>query len=200
MEGIFSGLLLYEVVLLILGVFLFLILSAGLLYYIIKKEQLKKLLLFFVLPIFMIGYPSIKEVSISKDRIQLTKYQEEFIQNPEDSVARKRVQEYTEKLEDRASSSEDIVQISKSKLLLGDHKEAADLANKAIVKEDTNQEAREIRSLATLEKSIQTTPQENTSKIQMDSIVKDLPLTGDIQKFKPFLSEQAVSRLKEFNR
>lgn len=40
MNEIFNGLLLYEIVLLILGVFLFLILSAGLLYYItIFKKQ-----------------------------------------------------------------------------------------------------------------------------------------------------------------
>jgi len=200
MNGIFSGLLLYEVELLILGVFLFLILSVGLLFYIIKKEQIKKLLLFFLLPIFMIGYPSIKEVSISKDRIQLTKYQEEFIQNPEDSVARKNVKEYTEKLENRASGTDDIVQIGKSKLLLGNYSDAAKLADKAVTKESTNQEARNIRSLATLEKAIQEKPDENTNKILMDSVKKDLPVTSDVQNLKPFLSKQAVSRLKDMNR
>src|SRR5690554_2806483 len=114
MENIFSGLLLYEITLLVLGVILFLILSAGLLYYIIKKEQIKKLLLFFLLPIVMIGYPSIKEISISKDRIALIKNQEDLVNNPDDSVAIQKVEEITEKLESRASSAEDMVQISKS--------------------------------------------------------------------------------------
>jgi hypothetical protein len=199
MNGLFDGLLLYEIVLLFLGVFLFLILSAGLLYYIIKKEQIKKLLLFFVLPILMIGYPSIQEISISKDRILLTKYQEEFIENPTDSVAKKKVEEYTDKLEDRASGTDAIVQISKSKLLLGDHNEAVDFANKAITRESTNQEARQIRSLATLEKSIQESPDES-NQIQMDSIAKDLQVSSNVQQFKPFLSKQAVSRLKTINR
>lgn len=199
MNGLFDGLLLYEIVLLFLGVFLFLILCIGLLYYIIKKEQIKKLLLFFVLPILMIGYPSIQEISISKDRILLTKYQEEFIENPKDSVVRKKVEEYTDKLEDRASGTDAIVQISKSKLLLGDHNEAVDFANKAITRESTNQEARQIRSLATLEKSIQESPAES-NQIQMDSIAKDLPVSVEIQQFKPFLSKQAVSRLKMINR
>lgn len=200
MNGIFSGLLLYEIVLLILGVFLFLILSAGLLFYIIKKEQIKKLLLFFVLPIFMIGYPSIKEVSISKDRIQLTKYQEQFIQNPGDSVARQKVEEYTEKLEDRASNSDDMVQISKSKLLLGNYHDAADIADKAVTKESTNDEARKIRSLATLEKAVQEQPDENAIKVQLDSIKKDLPVATDFQKLKPFLSQKAINSLKTINK
>jgi len=200
MNGLFSGLLLYEIVLLILGVFLFLILSIGLLYYIIKKEQIKKLLLFFVLPILMIGYPSIQEISISKDRIQLTKYQEQFIQNPQDSVARQKVKEYTDKLKDRASSAEDIVQISKSNFLLGNYKEAADLADKAVTKESTNEEAKNIRSLATLEKAVQEVPDVNTFKAQFDSIKKDLPITNDIQKLKPFLSQKAISRLQDMNK
>ena len=200
MNDIFSGLLLYEIVLLILGVFLFLILCTGLLYYIIKKEQIKKLLLFFALPIIMIGYPSIKEISISKDRIQLTKYQEQFIQNPEDSVARQKVEEYTDKLEDRASSSNDLVQISKSKLLLGNYHEAADLADKAVTKESTNVEAKNIRSLATLEKSMQESPNEPQNDAKLDSIVKDIPKTGEIKKLTPFLSDRTKTRLNTINR
>lgn len=204
MNELFRGLLLYEIVLLVLGVFLFLILSAGLLYYIIKKEQIKKLLLFFVLPILMIGYPSIQEISISKDRIQLTKYQEQFLQNPEDSVARENVEKYTDKLKDRASSKEDIVQISKSQLLLGNYKQAADLADKAVKKkssrESVNIEAKNIRSLATLENAVQEQSGENTFKIQFDSIKHDLPVTKDIQKLKPFLSQKAIIKLNDMNK
>lgn len=65
MKDLFDGLLLYEITLLMLGVFLFLILSIGLLYYIIKKEQIAKLLFFFFIPIVMIGYPSITQITRS---------------------------------------------------------------------------------------------------------------------------------------
>lgn len=230
MNGIFSGLLLYEVVLLILGVFLFLILSIGLMYYIIKKEQFKKLLSFFAIPIIMIGYPSIKEVSISKDRILLTKYQEEYIDNPTDSTAREKVAEYTTKLESRASNAEDLVQISRSKLLLGDHNEAAELADKAIAKESTNQEAKTIKNLTTLEKAALEEPEETTinparnntlntaaaapieenaststnnitgsnKSLLMDSVAKEIPVSEEVQRLTPFLSEKTVSRLNQF--
>ncbi|GAA0727946.1 hypothetical protein GCM10009430_36610 [Aquimarina litoralis] len=142
MKALLNDLYLYELVLLLLGVFLFLILSAGLVYYIIKKEEIKKLLLFFPIPILMIGYPSVKEITISSDKIAFSKYQEEYINNPEDTIAKQNLEKLTEKLEERAHSPEDIIQISKAKLLLGNTKEAVQYANKAIKieKERTNSE------------------------------------------------------------
>lgn len=168
MKDLFDGLLLYEITLLMLGVFLFLILSIGLLFYIIKKEQVKKLFFFFIFPIIMIGYPSIKEVSISKDRITLTKYQEEYMENPEDSVAKQKVEEYTARLEKRASSPEDIVQISKSYLLLGENRKATSLADKALEKEDeegtASEEARDIKQLAEIQERFTATPVRTESR------------------------------------
>lgn len=132
MKALLNDLYLYELVLLLLGVFLFLILSSGLVYYIIKKEEIKKLLLFFPIPILMIGYPSVKEITISSDKIAFSKYQEEYINNPEDTIAKQNLEKLTEKLEERAHSPEDIIEISKAKLLLGNSKEAVQYANKAI--------------------------------------------------------------------
>lgn len=132
METILNDLHLYELVLLFLGIFLFLILSLGLLYYIIKKEEIKKLLLFFPIPILMIGYPSVKEITISSDKIAFTKYQEEYILNPNDTIVKQKLEALTEKLEERAQTPEDIIQISKAKLLLGNTKEAIEYADKAI--------------------------------------------------------------------
>ncbi|MHA7059788.1 hypothetical protein ACWGOQ_0021350 [Aquimarina sp. M1] len=132
METLLNDLHLYELVLLFLGIFLFLILSSGLLYYIIKKEEIKKLLLFFPIPILMIGYPSIKEVTISNDKIAFSKYQEEYIQNPNDTIVKQKLKKITQKLEERAKTPEDIIQISKAKLLLGNTTEAIEYADKAI--------------------------------------------------------------------
>ncbi|WP_299248479.1 hypothetical protein [uncultured Aquimarina sp.] len=132
MKTLLNDLHLYELILLFLGVFLFLILSAGLVYYILKKEEIKKLLLFFPIPILMIGYPSVKEITISSDKIAFSKYQEEYIQNPNDTITKQRLEELTEKLEERANTPEDIIQISKAKLLLGNAKEAIEYADKAI--------------------------------------------------------------------
>ena len=154
MKNLFDGLLLYEVTLLILGVVLFLILSIGLLYYIIKKEQIAKLLFFFFIPIVMIGYPSITQISISKDKIELTKLQNQVLDDPEDSVAVQKMEQLTQKLEKRASTPEDLIQVSTSNLLLGNNDKATDLANKALQKDNTSEAARDIKKLATLQEDI----------------------------------------------
>lgn len=136
MKNLFDNLLLYEVVLMFLGVFLFMILSAALVYFIIKKRAIKSLLIFFIIPIIMIGYPSIQQISISADKIDLSKYQQAYIENPNDSIAKQQLETLAAKLETRAESPEDIVQISKTKLLLGKPEEAIIYANKAIEKQN----------------------------------------------------------------
>lgn len=210
---LFDGLLLYEITLLLLGVILFLILSAGLLYYIIKKEQIKKLLIFFVIPIVMIGYPSIKEITISKDRIAFSKFLNDYIEDPADSTAKRKVELYTEKLEKRATNSEDIMEVSKSNLLLGNPQKAVSLANKALEKDNANQEAKDIKRLAQTQFQIngnvsamaqekqavqekpeqEATPSEagNGQIVEPQSNMESLQIMGDLSETatKPVVSE-----------
>lgn len=181
MKALLNDLYLYELVLLLLGVFLFLILSAGLVYYIIKKEEIKKLLLFFPIPILMIGYPSVKEITISSDKIAFSKYQEEYINNPEDTIAKQNLEKLTEKLEERAHSPEDIIQISKAKLLLGNTKEAVQYANKAIKieKERTNSE-----NSATTEDPSVNDAVNSSQKLKITTQAKQLKQLARIQNMK----------------
>ena len=130
MKTLIQDLYLYELILLFLGIALFLILSLGLIYYILKKEEIKKLLYFFPIPIIMIAYPSIQEISISKDKLAFTKYQEQYIENPNDSIARQELERLAEKLEKRATSPEDVLAISKTQLLLGNSEKAIYYADK----------------------------------------------------------------------
>ncbi len=132
MNSLFDNLFLYELVLLFLGAFLFMLLCAGLVYFIVKKEDLKKLLLFFPIPIIMIGYPSIQEIQIEKDKIALKKFSKEVIDNPEDTIAQKELIKVTEKLEKRATDIEDIKAVAKANLLLGNSEKVIDLTNKII--------------------------------------------------------------------
>ena len=132
MQILSSSLHTYELVLLILGVVLFLILCAALIYFVIKKEPIKKLLLFFAISIVMIGYPSIQEIQIENNKISLTKYSEDLQDNPDDEEIRKKLQELVAEMKSRAYSSEDIESISRAYLLLEDPESAIDFANKAI--------------------------------------------------------------------
>lgn len=131
MKTLIQDLHLYELVLLFLGVALFFILIFALIYYILKHQEIKKLLYFFPVPIIMIAYPSIQEINISKDKLALTKYQQEVENNPNDTIARQQLEGLSEKLEKRASTPEDILKISKAQLVLGNSQKAIYYANKA---------------------------------------------------------------------
>ncbi len=58
------------------------------------------------------------------------------------------------KLERRASTPEDLVQVGTSNLLLGNNEKAANLADKALTKDYTSAAARDVKELATLQESI----------------------------------------------
>ncbi|WOD42844.1 hypothetical protein [Hwangdonia lutea] len=132
MEKLFENLFIYEIVLLFLGVFLFMILCGSLVYSIAKKYDIKKLLYFFIVPIIMIAYPSIQEIQIEKDKLAIIKYQDKVKNNPDDEDAKENLAKVTDKLEKRASTPADLAVISKSYLLLEKPEKAISFADKAI--------------------------------------------------------------------
>ena len=140
MEKLFNNLYLYEIVLLFLGVFLFIILCGGLVYYIIKKDDIKRLLFFFAIPIIMIGYPSIQEIQIEKDKIALIKNTNKVLEDPENEEAQKELQRVTQKLEKRAKTAEDLKAVSEANLVLGNSDKVIDLTSRAIKKEQKEAE------------------------------------------------------------
>lgn len=197
MNNLFEGLLLYEITLLILGVILFLILSIGLLFYIIKKEPLMKLLMFFFIPIVMIGYPSITQVTISNDKIELSKLQKEVIENPRDSVAIEKMEQLTQKLEKRATTPEDLIQVSTSNLLLGNNVKAVSLADQALTKDNTAAAAMDIKRLATVQEQIQATPENMEDTTKTDSIIRDIKVTQEMNQLKPYLIQKSRRTLEQ---
>ncbi|MFD1163835.1 hypothetical protein [Hwangdonia seohaensis] len=132
MEKLFENLFIYEIVLLFLGVFLFMILCGSLVYSIAKKQDIKKFLYFFIIPIIMIAYPSIQEIQIEKDKLAIVKYQDKVKNDPDDEDAKEKLAKVTDKLEKRASTPADLAVISKSYLLLEKPEKAISFADKAI--------------------------------------------------------------------
>jgi len=187
-----NDLYLYEVILLFLGIFLFLILSAGLIYYIIKKEEFKKLLYFFPVAILMIAYPSIKEIQINNHRLELASNLERFIDNPSDSTAYKNVKEYTQKLESRANTKEDYILLSKSYLALENPEKAIKTADRA-TKVIQDADAGKVQAKPNEEK---TEPSLDQSKLINDrKEIEQLKVLAEIQdqKVKGTITDEQVS-------
>ncbi|AOW21519.1 hypothetical protein [Urechidicola croceus] len=132
MKNIFDDLHLYEIILLFLGVFLFLILCCALVYLIVKKENIKQILYFFAVPILMIGYSSIKEIQVNTLKISMQQSVKELSINPNNSNARIALENVTKKLESRAKSTQDLIAISESHLILENSEKAILYADKAL--------------------------------------------------------------------
>jgi hypothetical protein len=77
-----EGLHNYEIVLLGLGVFLFVVLVFLLIYCVVKNRPLKQLLLFFFISIVMIGFSAIQKIRFENGAIELEKTAEELRNNP----------------------------------------------------------------------------------------------------------------------
>ncbi|WP_299551351.1 hypothetical protein [Seonamhaeicola sp.] len=132
MKALFENLFLYEIILLFLGVIFFLLLCAMLYRNYTSDKPFTGLLKFFLLPIIMIAYPSIKSVQIGDWKLEMERAKVAVSSNPEDNLAIKQLTEITEKLQKRAKTPEDILSIGQAKFLLGDSKEAIKFADEAI--------------------------------------------------------------------
>jgi hypothetical protein len=129
---IFNGLTGGEIILLVLGIILFLALLFILIYMVLNKRNFKYLIGFFLVPVLMIGFSSIKKISYDNGVIDIEKETKQVNNNPNDKVARKILFENIENMESRASSDPSaLVTISKARLSLGDTVKAHQSVNKA---------------------------------------------------------------------
>jgi len=178
MEKLFDNLILHEIVLLLLGVFLFMILCGILVFYVIKKQKIKKLMLFFMIPIIMIGYPSIQEIKIGKDWISFEKYKQELVKDPNNEEAKEELLALINKLGPRAKASEDCIELTEAFILLDKPEKAIKWADKAIESKSTSQDLvliNDLKLYATIQKDIKDNP----------SILKDtMVLINRINKLK----------------
>ncbi len=138
MNQIQNNLHLYELVLLILGSILFVMVSGAFIYLIIKQRDFKILWAFFGLSLIMIGFPAVKSFEIAGFKADLDRSQKRYAKNPLDSVAKKEVEELTEKLEPRAKTNQDKTRIVSSKLILNKTDEAIKEADNVIGNSNVN--------------------------------------------------------------
>lgn len=216
MDALLNNLYIYEIVLLFLGAFLFTILSISFIYFVIKGRDIKKLLFFFFISIIMIGYPSIQEIQIEKDKIAITKYKEQIRKNPNDSIAIEKTEELIGSLEGRAKTTEDIVRISEAYLLLEKPEKAIGLVDKSLIKaknsspeeslemNDVNAEKDEntligIKAAAVLQKDIKANRISRQDTLQIKKRLNSIPTLN--KKTQLYLNKKYLSnkRIKSNN-
>src|SRR6266700_8163783 len=91
-EGLYPG----ETVLLILGTVLFVVLIFAFVYQLTRQRSLGPLLGFFVVPIVMIGYPSIRSIEFKDGVVSIDKTTQQLLSNPTDASVRESLQKQLE--------------------------------------------------------------------------------------------------------
>ena len=89
----FDGLHSYEIVLMVLGITMFILLSAMFVIYVSQRRKPTALLPFFALPVIMIGFPAFQKISFGKDVVTVEKLVDAVEKNPNDSNARAQLEE-----------------------------------------------------------------------------------------------------------
>src|SRR5258707_15277758 len=100
-RGSLSG----EVVLLILGIVLFVVLVIAFFYQLTHQRSLAALLGFFILPVVMIGYPTITSIQYQNGVLTVQKTTERLLDNPADPQSRQALEEKDQQIASRASSN-----------------------------------------------------------------------------------------------
>ena len=131
--NLLEGLLLHEIVFLLLGILLFLVLLFVLVYFVINGRALKRLPLFFMIPIIMIGWPSIEKIKFSGSLGSLEMALKSLQANPSDPAALAAVQEGISEIESRPvfkSSTQRI--LSNAQVAIGDTVKAIDYLDRTL--------------------------------------------------------------------
>ncbi|HEY4208081.1 MAG TPA: hypothetical protein VGM31_14755 [Puia sp.] len=130
--SIFNGLYGYEVIMLLLGVFLFLVQIFILLRSVVKDRPWGKLVPFFLLPVFMIGFPSFKKLSYDDGKIELEKATHSLTDNPTDTATRRQAEAAIRTVEGRGQKDPGaLVAIAGAHWALGNYDSCQQLIVKA---------------------------------------------------------------------
>jgi tetratricopeptide (TPR) repeat protein len=128
-QGLYPG----EVVLLVLGVVLFLVLVVAFFYQLTHQRSLASLLGFFIIPIIMIGYPSITSIQYKDGVLSVEKSTDKILDNPTDSQSRQDLEKQVQQIASRsAGNPADALAVAKAQFALGHEEDAAQNLQRAL--------------------------------------------------------------------
>ncbi len=145
-----AGLLLGEIVLMFLGVVLFVALLVLLIIKVVRNQNPSWLLLFFILPILMIGYPTIQSFKV-KDFLEVTKNATEAVErNPSDTTTYKALVDLLKDLKyDRIKNDpENLALVGEAQSALGNYDDAIKATDDALALEPDNEKAKKVKERA----------------------------------------------------
>ena len=176
----FDGFYLFEWVLMILGVILFVVLVIAFFYQLMHKRSIGALLAFFALDIAMIGYPGLKSLEIQGGLVTIEKQTNAVLRNPGDTQARAELQQQVDKLGQRSfSQPTNLTAISKAEFALGNEPAAKTKLDKALQRNPDLQQAQQLKTkienldrLAPLTAKVESNPADENAKAELAQTLK----------------------------
>jgi len=175
----FDGLYMFEWVLMVLGVILFIVLVIGFLYQIMHKQSIGALLGFFVVPILMIGYPSVQSFKLVGVEVGLQQATDALHADPANPAARQALEQQVAQLRNRSFSDPVILtSLSKAEFALGNEQTAKDTLNKALQANPTLPAATALKAkitsvdqLPALTSKVESNPTDQKAKDELNQAV-----------------------------
>ncbi len=198
MQNLFEGLYLHDILLIVLGTLMFLVMLIGFMAQIIRKQPITKFyILGFLIPALMIAYPSIQRINFSKEVIELEKITREIEQNPDDSIAYKKLETQLKTIEKKPiSRPETLAKVSKGNFQVGNTEKAGMLADSALQKAPDNMEAREIKAYIDIDKASQKVKKDPNNQEAKEQVAKGIKLLEELPGENP-LREKIKAEARE---
>jgi len=189
-QTLIAQLKLHELVLMFLGVLLFIALLIILVAKAIGNKNIKSLIAFFLLPILMIGYPSIKSFSFMELKVEIKDTARELAQNPADTTAMKKLNNLLLQVDyNRAAGDPDaLVEIANAHSTLGNYDSALQFAEKAVTLNPADENAQSAK--ADIEKKRVNKRDYYTKIQQLNAIISSNtpPTQQDVNKVSDILT------------
>lgn len=196
-ERLTDGLRLYEVMLLMMGVIMFLALVVMLIVYASQRRTLRPLLIFFIVPVLMLVWPSVSKIKIDGEGAGIETKIDRVAANPTEEN-KKELQDAVDKLEDRNVKNPGVLlKIAKAHYILGDTSAAKETIKKLpadLVAKDTS--ATKIQSSIELNSRLRTKLSEVNSNPADSTKVKELNNLRIEASTKAIQNEQMTKSIK----
>lgn len=167
-----DGLYGYEIAMLVLGIAMFIVLLIGLIARLRKEGNIAPLLPFFGLSIAMIGYPSVKSVSIADNLVTIEKSTDELLSSPTNTAARNSVSTAVDQIKGRPLSDPSrLAVVATAQYALGDESAAKQNLQKALAQSPALPQAISLEhkiatvdNVKNLTKEVEQNPQNTSAK------------------------------------
>jgi len=106
-------------------------------------------ILILIISVIFIGWTSIKSISFSKDMISIEKWEQELLQDPDNTDARDNLEAAISNIDaDLIHSAKNLTKLAELSTLLGNYEEGVRYSEKAIARKEDYSSAREVKDLA----------------------------------------------------